>query len=224
MLQILKSEFLYNKYSYIAPHCFIGLLFVYQVLSPGEAHFMIFLLTFIMVNQIHISRVREKRDRQHMLLPVSARQNALSRLILSLLFCCSAYVFYIILLVMFSDNPVIHVRALGILFGFNICAFSILFMLRDVYLMSGRSRVLKFIGSYTTLFLLFLVLMLAGVWAFWITEQTGKPPAALVMLIDFIRAYNPFSGPYGVYRFLGFSLLLAGLSVVSFSRRSSFAE
>ena len=49
-------------------------------------------------------------------------------------------------------------------------------------------------------------------------------PTAIAQFVDFAIAHNPFSGKFGFEKFVTLSLVLSGLTIVTFNHRKSYLE
>jgi hypothetical protein len=227
MWPLIRSDISYHRNTFIMLFIMVSAFFIFLQFSPEKIDFMIFVLVFVIVNQINTYRIREKRDRQHTLLPLSARQIGMARLLVLLLPCAAAFMFYYLLGLIFTSGEAIESWKLVVLFGLTLLFFSVFLILQDIYYMFPRSRLMGLFGQSTHLMVFaigMLVFMSLGLFAFMSMEKTGQPPAALVYTIDFAKKYNPFGGTFGIVRFLIFSLAFSYLSVLTFSRRKSFVE
>jgi len=49
-------------------------------------------------------------------------------------------------------------------------------------------------------------------------------PTGITTVVDFVMSHNPFSGEFGFEKFFILSLVLSGLTIVTFNRRKSYLE
>jgi len=233
MWHFIKSDISYYRSMIAVLFVMMALFFFVQRYTAEDLDFMAVILVFVLVNPVNTCRIKEKRDRQHALLPLSIGRIAAGRLLSVLFPCLAGFVFYTLLHILFEPDAGgppshgAHFEKMMVQFGIALLIFSIFFILRDVYFFSTRSRMISRMGgsSFLIMFLLgFMVLGSLGLYAFTATSETGKPPAFLVYMMDWTEKYNPFGGYYGAAKFLIFSLLFSSLSILSFCRRKSFVE
>ena len=227
MWQLIKSDISYHRATFIMLHIVVAALFAFLKFSAEELDFMIFIMAFVIINQINAFRIKEKRDRQHALLPLSVRQIGTARLLTLLIPCATAFFFYYLLDLLFTSGKPVEGLKLVVLFGLTLLLFSVFLILRDAFYFSTKSRFSNLFGESTfmiTLAIGLLAFMSLGLLAFMSFSKTGQPPAALVYAIEFGKKYNPFVGGFGIVRFLIFSLAFSSLTVLTFSRRKSFVE
>ena len=222
MWTILKTELAYHKNSILLFLTIIAFTYLYNaVISPGNAEFMIFIMSFLIINSIISTRLREKRNRQHFRLPVSAHHIALARVLDIYLPCCFAFVELLILHFIFQKNIPFQVGKISILIGIGIFLYSLFFIFYDLYS--------SFFKKYGKFLLVLLVLglsafMAAGILVMKQTNATGAPPGLLISIIDFVKNNNPFAGESGWIRFLIVNLILSSITIITFGRCKSYVE
>ena len=107
MLQIIKSEFRYNKYSFLTLYFLvIALPVMVGVIESRKADVMIPAVLFVMGVAVfivmvsgYLIRFSSKRDRLHYLLPLSTRRIALARYLIAILFWLSLVVLFLFSLI-----------------------------------------------------------------------------------------------------------------------------
>ena len=222
MRRLLKAEVGYN-WIHLVVIFFVPLIFVYQMAASSEnLNFLYVLFAFITINNMNTFRIKEKRDRFHVLLPLSGYKIALARIgSIVIMPCFVIYVVYIFLHLLYGEARTIIDLSMLVGFGILNCFFSAFFVLYDLFS--------DFLRKYSSRILLGLVLLggvinLLGVFVFIRTKNAGGIPSALADIIEFVISNNPFAGEYGVEKFLVLSILLSLLSVTTFGRRRSYVE
>ena len=218
MLKILKAEISYNKASLI-------LLFA-LLLMVSKYDFLMFLLAFVMLNTINTTRNKELRERKLALLPVSMSSPAIVRItILAMPFLIFTVFTFTALLIISRDEWRL-IESWIFVNGLIIMGFSVYFILRDLTLEFFR-RIGLTKNKFVKIVFIFIIFMnLLGIYTMLATNNDWPNPAGHVIRFfkEAFPAYNPFSGEYGGYYFLIFSVMLAASTIYTYSRRKSYLE
>ena len=163
-------------------------------------------------------RAREKRDRQTILLPVPVTMIASIRLLIIIVPC----IIFILQLVLLNNltvyNNVISLKLGTTIFGFILLIYSLFCILYD--LATKRSKNTLRTAQMTIAFLI-IIPMILGIIVLILTKNS---PLLTDQIKTFFTRMNPFSGSLGVIKFFLFSMIIACLSVLTFSNRKSYCE
>jgi hypothetical protein len=219
---IVKSELAYHKNSILLFLAIIAFSFVYfEIIAPEDWEYVIFMLVFFMINSIISRRMKEKRNRQHLRLPISANQIALARALTVYLPSSCAFIALLILHFVFQINITFLVGKISTLIGISILIFSLFFILYDLY-PSFFKRYGKFLVAIFAMGL--SAFMVIGILVMAKTKLGEPVPEIAIQIINLVRNYNPFAGASGWIRFLIFNLILSGITIITFGRCKSYVE
>ena len=222
MWKLIKSDLEYQKNSIIV---FLGIIFfVFRysaLISPGNAEFMIFLLTFIMINSFVTYRAREQRNRLHLHLPLSARELAGSRILTVYVLAISAIGILFISHQLFQRTISFPYQRMIVMVGMSVLLFSLYFILNDLFtsLFKKYGRFIVMLGV-----LVLAMFMVLGIVVMKQTNEAGSAPGQLISIIDFLKNINPFTGDFGWIRFLTLTLVLSIMTIFTFSRRKLYGD
>jgi len=222
MWKLIKSDIDYQKNSLILFLGMIFFVFIYNTsISPGNAEFMIFLMTFMMMNSFVTYRAREKRNRLHFRLPLSARELAGSRIFTVYVLAILAIGVMFISHLLFQRQISFPYQRISVMVGMSIFLFSLYFIFNDIFtsLFKKYGRFIVMLGV-----LVVAMFMVLGIVVIKQTNEAGSSPGQLMTIIDFIKNINPFSGSSGGIRFLRVVLVLSFITIFTFNRRKSYIE
>lgn len=227
MWTLLKTEFTYHRKIFLGFLAVLPLFWANAFTSLFEdvpqALWMFFII--LMVLQIwNAFRNKEHRDRRYMLLPVSARGIAFTRILLTLLSGLGYILFYALGLKLFHPQEPISGASLLKICAILFAGFAVYFVIRDLFLPFFRAIGLtqkKIILGAT---LIALGLNILGILMLLRFEKTGSFPLPLKPLLNFIIRENPFAGEYGPGYFTVLCLAIISLTLFSFAHRKSYLE
>ncbi len=218
MLNILKAEISYYKTSYFLMYAMLLLLSKYNWLMG--------VMGYIVLNSICSLRNKELRERNLAVLPVSILSPAVVRIVIHTVPFMLFTVVTFIALLLIKPSEWRLIEGLILVNGVMILMFSGYFILRDTSLEFFRK--IGFTQQIFTKIVVILILAgnLLGIYTMMAMNRDWPNPA--VDVIRFFRndfpAYNPFSGDFGSYFFLLFSVTFALISVFTYTKRKSFLE
>lgn len=222
MWNIVKSELAYHKNSMLLFLAVITFAFIYfEIIAPEDWNWIIFMMVFFMINSIISGRMREKRNRQQLRLPLSAKQLALARVLTVYFPAGFAFAELWLLYSVFKQSSAFPVGKISVLIGISILPFMLFFIFYDLYpsvfKKYGKLLVVIFAMGISASMALGILVMAK--------TRSGEPmPAFALTLINLIRDYNPFAGASGWIRFLIFNLILSGITIITFGRCESYVE
>lgn len=217
MWKLLNAELRYTWWVLLAG-LVLGLLII--LVNEDSLSFMLFIVLLPITQGILTIRAGEKRDRLHVMLPIPLHQVGMVRVgvvLVPILFWET-----VLLLAASARGPVglAELRSLIVLFGAMLTIFSVFYILSDVVLVTlGKARMALVLMTFL---LAGSVLLSLGLWV--AMSQGSSPYVDVASIIDLLSANNPFAGFWGNLLFLAVSLLLASLSVLTFTRHRSFAS
>ena len=221
MWKLIKSDLEYQKNSILLFLGIIFFVFIYNTsISPGNAEFMIFLMTFMMMNSFVTYRAREKRNRLHFRLPLSAREMGGARIliiyILSLLVIGLLFISHLF----FQRNVPFPYQRITTMVGLSLFLFTLYFIFNDIF-----TAIFKKYGRFVMMIgvLVLALFMVLGIVVMKQTNTTGSAPGFMASIIEFIKNINPFTGSSGWFRFLRVVFVLSLITIITFSRRKSYA-
>ncbi len=185
MWKLIKSDLVYQKNSIIL---FLGIIFfafIYNVFSyPGNAEFMVFLMTFMMMTSFFITRASEKRNRLHFRLPLSTNKLGISRIFIIYILGILALGMLFISHQFFQRHASFPYQRIAIMIGISIFLFSLYFIFYDIF----TSLLKKYGRFFVMLGVMALALfMVLGIVVMKQTNATGYPPGLLISTIDFVK-------------------------------------
>ena len=222
MWTMVKTELDYHKNSILLFLAVIAFAFVYfEMISPDNWEYIILMMVFFMINSIISGSMREKRNRQHFGLPLSAQQIALARALIIYLPCCFAFMELLILHFVFQKGIAFPIAKISIIIGVSILPFMLFFIFYDLY----PSFFKKYGKFLVAIFAMGLSAFLAiGIMVMTKTKSGEPLPGFALTLLNLIRDYNPFAGESGWIRFLIFHLVLSSITIITFGRCKSYVE
>ncbi len=222
MWKLIKSDLEYQKNSIIL---FLGIIFFVYIynafISPGNAEFMIFLMTFMMINSFITIRAREKRNRLHFHLPVSTNELGGSRILIVYVLSLLSVGVLFISDQLFQGQVSFQYQRITFMIAISIFLFLLYFIFYDIFTSFFKKYGRFFVMVGVIILALFMVL---GFVVMKQTNATGSPPGLLISIIDFIKNNNPFTGRSGWIRFLRVILVLSFITIFTFNRCKSYVE
>lgn len=223
MAQILRAEIKYNLKLIVGFFLFLPVTWLlsfntFEDLSPN---YIMFWLMFVMVQSWNSVRNKEIREYQHAALPLARNQVALARLSMVVVLSLVMIATHFIVIHVIQPGRVINFTTVMLPFSILLFMFSLYYLLRDRLLYFLRhNRILKITKERTMSLLMLMVFlgMIFGMVAFMVR------PTAIAQFVDFAIAHNPFSGKFGFEKFVTLSLVLSGLTIVTFNHRKSYLE
>lgn len=222
MWKLIKSDLDYQKNSILLFLGIIFFVFIYNTsISPGNAEFLIFLMTFMLINSVVTIRAREKRNRLHFRLPLSARELGGSRIL-------TVYVLGILAIgVLFISHQFFqrHVSfpypRITTMVGLSLFLFSLYFIFNDIFTSLFKKYGRFFVMLAVLVLALFMVL---GIVVMKQTNATGSPPGLMISIVNFVKNNNLFASGSGWIRFLILNLILSIVTLLTFNRCKSYVE
>lgn len=222
MWKLIKSDLDYQKNSIIL---FLGIIFfafIYNAfISPGNAEFMIFLMTFMMMNSFITTRAREKRNRLHFHLPVSTNELGGSRILIVYVLSLLAVGVLFISHQLFQRQVSFQYQRITIMIAISIFLFSVYCIFYDIFTSFFKKYGRFFVMVGVMVLALFIVL---GIVVMKQTNITGSPPGLLISIINSIKKNNAFADDSGWIRFLRVILVLSFITIFTFNRCKSYVE
>jgi hypothetical protein len=222
MWKLIKSDLEYQKNSIIAFLGIIFFVFIYNTsISPVNAEFMIFLMTFMMINSFVTYRAREKRNQLHFRLPLSTRELGGSRILTIYILAILAIGVLFISHLFFQRHVSFPYQRITIMVGLSVFLFSLYFIFNDIF-----TSLFKKYGRFIVMLAVLVLAMFAvlGIVVMKQTNTTGSPPELMISIIDFVKKNNPFAGNIGLIRFLILNLILLIITIFTFNRRKTYVE
>jgi hypothetical protein len=220
MWRLIKSEFRYNWLNFGLCLGAIPLLFLVQLrYRELGASFFSFILLLLMINNWNAFHMREKRDFQHIQLPLPIRRLALARILIVLISCAAFVGLFVVLHLALVRATPINLRLLLTILGLVVSVFSLAFMFRDRFL--GTKALMRGKALLVALLAGVLLLNIMTWMAVNQAKQQGSEPPRIARVFDFIEKHNPTTSNLNTAIFLGVSLVLAYLTIETFARRRS---
>ena len=216
MWQMLCAEMKYNLlilllWSVIIPN---SVVIKYYESNMSIMPVMMILLWVIVVK----IRAREKRDRQTVLLPVPITAIASIRLLIIIVPC----IIFILQLVLLNNltvyKNVISLKLGMTIFGLILLIYSLFCIFYDLATKRSKNTLRT---AQMTIVLLFVIPTILGIIILILIKNSS---ILTDQITTFFTRINPFSGSLGVVKFFLFSMVIAGLSVLTFSARKSYCE
>jgi hypothetical protein len=186
MWKLIKSDLDYQKNSIIL---FLGIIFfafIYNIFSsPGNAKFMVFLMTFMMMNSFITTRAREKRNRLHLRLPVSANELGGSRILIVYVLSVLAVGVLFISHRLLPRHASFPYQRIAVMIGISIFLFSVYFIFYDIFTSFFKKYGRFFVMLGVMVLVLFMVL---GIVVMKQTNATGSPPGLLISILIIARS------------------------------------
>lgn len=222
MLQLLKAEFDYAKWGLLFFIFLIPPAYIWWTTSVDSEHGIQFTLWLaFMLNTMIPQPKKEKRERFLNVLPVSIITRGMARVLMVILPCLAMIFFIYVLPRILNISLKIDQIEIWGSFGIILIIYGIYFIFQDI--VSGRpprsrSRI-KLISIITLISV--VVLFIIGII---LEEATDSVGFGLNQFVDSIDNSGILSGINGIIRFVIFSVSLFFVSLVTYYRRSSFAE
>lgn len=222
MWKLIKSDIDYQKNSLIL---FLGMIFFIFIFNTSSSsvstEFMIFSMTFMMINSLVTYRAREKRNRLHFSLPLSTRELAGSRILTVYVLAILAVGILFISHLLFQHQALFPYIRIAVLVGMSVFLFSLYFIFNDIFtsLFKKYGRFIVMVGV-----LVVAMFMILGIIIVKRTNEAGATPDQLISFYDFIENINPFTGKLGYIRLLGSILMLSFITIFTFNRRRTYVE
>jgi len=229
MWRLLRAEFSYNKANISLVFLFICIFLYIMIYDwPGPLKSITFSMWFayvgesvgigIFIRSAKSRKHKEKRERMHVLLPLSTKQIALSRIVLPILFWMG-FIFWFWLNILIFRGENIDTTIVWVIFsitGHYLCFNAAVYINYDLdyYLIEKRKKVLLKIISICWIAALASILL----WFFMGALDREGPS-----LIRSLREYLFFS-PWGAFGFLAIGLLSTYLCLIIFMKRRSYVE
>ena len=163
-------------------------------------------------------RVKEKRERQTMLLPVPIINIAFSRLMTVILPTTILLIEIILLNHLTRYNNVVSIGLGFTISGLVLSVYSVFSVSYDLAAKRSKNNLRT---AQVTIFILVLIPMIMGMVILLLTK---KSPDLINQLTEIITRVNPFSGPNGPVRFFFLSILMTCLSIWTFNKRKTYCE
>ena len=224
MLFLIKSEINYSKILILILFPLIPILVFLQTAIEDMGNMALLAVLFILLQNWNSFRNKERREYRNFLLPLTARQIAISRLSIIFIFSILTVFFYVLIqslipidIFHYNINP-------SIIIGIIVLGFSAYFILRDLLLVFFRRIGLTAPRMLMLIAFIGIAFNILGVFVLIQTKSSGKPPAFLPLIIEGFKTYNPFNGASGPYLFLLFAVIISLFSIISFNRRKAYLE
>jgi hypothetical protein len=225
MWNLVLSEFAYFKRIWVPFFCiapFVGLYSIHPLLEDLSPVYILAQMMFLATLYWMIYRNREKRDRYVMRLPLSLAKLGAVRL-LTIAMGIAIHVLLYIPFPLFAGKP-LSFSGFLIALGFIVSLFSIYFIFRDTLFLFLRRIGLTSNRVLVIAVFLGLGLNILGMRIALQAKTTGKVPVFVDAIANFLIRDNPFTGEFGLLKFLLCSALLTFLSILAFKRRRSYVE
>ena len=223
MWRIIRAELAYNRLNYL-----IFLALLVPVLTYGAVHvsvfpaFLMWLFTFLMVNNWNAIRIREKRSFQLAQLPLPAITVGMARFLLIVLLSGSFLIVYGVLQAIILPGAGAGLRVLLCLFALTTAIFSGALMFRDRFvgskaLAQGKMILVAVLGAG----------VLANIYLLVMAKRAAETPTvrpAFIRALEWAFRHNPSLSNLatGVCVLIGLGLGL--LSAYTFTRRRTHVE
>lgn len=220
MWQVIKAEFKYRWMNFALFSASVPVLLLLQLhYQDASIGFLSFILLVLMINNWNAFQIREKRDFQHIQLPLPVRRLGLARILIVLISTTAFVGFFAVLHLVFRLGSPLNPRLLVTILAGVVLVFSLVFMFRDRFL--GTKALMR--GKMLIVAVLAAVLALNI--ATWVAidhaRKQGLEPPRASRLFEYIEHHNPASTNLSTLLFLVLSLVLACLTIETFARRRS---
>ena len=177
MLALIKSEISYLKLLVIIMFALIPLVVFLQTALEDVGNFILLAVLFLLLQNWNSFRNKERREYQNILLPLSARKLAISRMVIVIIFCLTVVLFYRMIQLFFPAELFAYNITNPVLIGIIVLLFSIYFILRDLFLVFFRRIGLTAPRMVMLIAFIGISLNILGVAVLIQTKSSGKPPA-----------------------------------------------
>lgn len=210
MINLIKAEIDYYKYRILTLFWIIPAFYLYAMIRDSDSWFVLpCIMSVAIAIQILIDRNIEKREHLHVILPISVRRIAMTRLLTLLMFCVSLYGVYLIIhLLVTRSLPPWNDGGFDLImfFGLSLLGFSMYFVQRDLLSAIFRADARSGIDAIILIVLCATIIygVPIGLTIHYKTKiDTAKPVIAILFIC---------------------SILLLYPSVVTFAQRKSYLE
>jgi hypothetical protein len=226
MVQILRAEIKYNLKLIVGFFLFLPVTWLlsfntFEDLSPN---YIMFWLMFVMVQSWNSIRNKEIREYQQAALPLERNQMALARLSMVVVLSLVMIATHFIVIHLIQPGRVITFTTVMLPFSILLSMFSLYYLLRDRLLYFLRHNRIFKITKERTMTVLMLMVFLGVIFGMLGMVAFMDRPTGIATVVDFVIAHNPFSGEFGFEKFFILSLVLSGLTIVTFNHRKSYLE
>jgi hypothetical protein len=217
MWEIFKAELRYSMWGYLVFFATIPLLVLLNVVSEGgDRLYVVWFIIVMTLNYWNSKRIREKREFQMSQIPAARRDAGTARALMVVLVPAAYLLLYALIRGALGKGG-LDPNHLGFTYGLVVIMFSGLLIFRDRYLgtkslMRGKIMLIVILGALFGL----------GIYMMIVTEdaaETGGEAPAFLRAFDFVIKNHPLGRPVFVACFMGVSLLLAYISIITFRRR-----
>jgi hypothetical protein len=220
MWRILNAEIRYNWLNFVVMLALVPLVLALQIRYRWDyLAFLVYFLMLLSVNGWNVRYIQEKRDYQCAQLPVPTRAVAAARILIVVLGCAVFTGWFVGLRAVFAPSVHGNFRSPLALFGLLVMAYSLAFIFRDRFigsraLMRGKILLVAALGA---LLVINVITMLTASRA----RAEGGPPPLMVRVFDFVERHSPTTSDLNTAVWLAVSLVLACLTIVTYTRRRS---
>ena len=223
MWRLVKAEFSYNRINIVVAFLFISIFLYIMIYDwPGPLKSFTFSMWFayvgesvgigIFIRSAKSRKHKEKRERMHVLLPLSTKQIALSRIVLPILFWMG-FIFWFWLNILIFRGESIDMTIAWVIFaitGHYLCFNAAIYINYDLdyYLIEKRKAALQKIISICWIVVLVSLLLL-----FFMGVLDREGPSLITSLRDYL-----FFSLWGAFGFLAIGLLSTCLSIIIFMK------
>jgi len=227
MWSLIKAECDYNKYTLLMLASLIPLFCVIEAATSFyDANILIVIAAYFMAYIAGFRIIREKRESNYILLPLSIRQTAFSRILIILLPFMYALAVYISGHHIFNPDGNVQYKPVTAISGLYILGFTVFIIMRDIFRNPVKNPGKESFGKIAVLFGLFILFlgMVTVSLVLYGSYGTGVTPPGylaafgkvLVVIFGFIFSYT------GIILLYLLSLFLCYLSTISFIGRKSY--
>ena len=189
--------------------------------TPG---YLLLFILYVVWQSWAVARNREKREFWQAQFPVANRRTATARIGFVLLLGLTMVAVYKLIYWLASPGELPYHGNPLTFFALNVIGFSLYFAMRD--LLSSASGIVDVIRKKARMVFMFATIGLTalGVVALKMVNEGAALPFSPRPIADFLIGRGAAHGGNGLLTFLAISVVLALLSVVTFSYRRSFLE
>lgn len=226
MVQILRAEIKYNLKLIVGFFLFLPVTWLlsfntFEDLSPN---YIMFWLMFVMVQSWNSIRNKEIREYQQAALPLVRNQVALARLSMVVVLSLVMISTHFIAIHLIQPGRIINLTTVMLPFSILLFMFSLYYLLRDRLLYFLRHNRIFKITKERTMGVLMIMVFLGVIFGMLGMVAFMDRPTGITTVVDFVIAHNLFSGEFGFEKFFILSLVLSGLTIVTFNHRKSYLE
>jgi hypothetical protein len=226
MVQILRAEIKYNLKLIVGFFLFLPVTWLlsfntFEDLSPN---YIMFWLMFVMVQSWNSIRNKEIREYQQAALPLVRNQVALARLSMVVVLSLVMISTHFIAIHLIQPGRIINLTTVMLPFSILLFMFSLYYLLRNRLLYFLRHNRIFKITKERTMGVLMIMVFLGVIFGMLGMVAFMDRPTGITTVVDFVMAHNPFSGEFGFEKLFILSLVLSGLTIVTFNHRKSYLE